>query len=120
MARHMVERLTETPLTASTYSQRSLRVAKGRSLRSSWRSLPTRSSILGRLPGALPGSRDSPLRALGGVTLDGGDPDSEGASGLGLEHSSLDGVHDLPTKVFGVRFHRSMMACSPSSSQRAV
>ena len=31
MARHTVERLTESPVMASTYSQRSLRVAKGRS-----------------------------------------------------------------------------------------
>ena len=33
MARHMVERLTETPLMASTYSQRSLSVANSRSFR---------------------------------------------------------------------------------------
>src|SRR5215213_264382 len=32
MARHMLERLTETPLRASTYSQRSFRVTNGRSL----------------------------------------------------------------------------------------
>src|SRR5215217_2893310 len=64
MARHIVERLTETPLTASTYSQRSLRVTNGRSSRSASRSFSTRSSILGRLPGALPGSRDFPLWAL--------------------------------------------------------
>src|SRR3712207_747001 len=64
MARHMVERLTETPLTASTYSQRCRRVTKGRSRRSSSRSSLTFSSILGRLPGALPGARGSPLWAL--------------------------------------------------------
>ena len=64
MARHMVERLTETPLMASTYSQRSLSMANGCSFRSSSRSLLTRSSILGGLPGALPGSRGSPFWAL--------------------------------------------------------
>src|SRR3712207_1534162 len=64
MARHMVERLTETPLTASTYSQRCWRVTNGRSFRSSSRSFLSRSSILGRLPGALPGSRGSPFWAL--------------------------------------------------------
>jgi hypothetical protein len=64
LAPHIVERLTETPFTASTYSQRSRRVANGRSWRSASRSFPTRSSILGGLPGALPGSRDSPLWAL--------------------------------------------------------
>jgi len=57
---------------------------------------------------------------LGGVTLDGRDPDSEGASGLGLGHSSFYGIHDLPTEVFGIGFHKSMMPCSPSSSQHAV
>ncbi len=47
-------------------------VTKGRSWRSSSRGFPTRSSILGGLPGALPGSRGSPLSSgLGGVTLDG-------------------------------------------------
>ena len=64
MERHMVERLTEIPLMASTYSQRSERVTNGGSLRSSSRSLLTRSSILGRLPGALPGSSGSPLFGL--------------------------------------------------------
>src|SRR5215207_988646 len=64
MARHIVERLTEIPLMASTYSQRSLRVTNGRPRRSSLRSLPTRPSILGRSPGALAGSRGSSLRAL--------------------------------------------------------
>jgi hypothetical protein len=48
------------------------------------------------------------------------DPDSEGASGLGLGHSSFYGIHDLPTEVFGIGFHQSMMPCSPSSSQHAV
>jgi hypothetical protein len=60
----MVERLTEAPLMASTYSQRSLRVTNGRSSRSPSRSLLSRSSILGRLPGDLAGSRGSPLQAL--------------------------------------------------------
>jgi hypothetical protein len=63
--------------------------------------------------------RFSPL-GLGGVTLEGGDPDSEGASGLGLGNSSFYGIPDLPTEVFGIGFHQSMMPCSPSSSQRAV
>jgi hypothetical protein len=63
--------------------------------------------------------RLSPL-GLGGVTLDGRDPDPEGAGRLGLGHTSPEGVHDLLTEVFGVRFHRSMLPCSPSSSQHAV
>jgi len=57
---------------------------------------------------------------LGGVTLDGGDPNSEGAGGLGFGHSSFYGIHDLPTEVFGIGFHQCMMPCSPSLSQHAV
>jgi hypothetical protein len=75
-----------------------------------------RSPILGRLPG----SRGLAPSGLGDVTLDGGDADPEGASCLGLRHAPPDGVHDLPTEVFSVRFHRSMMSCGPSSSQHAV
>src|SRR5215208_571378 len=63
--------------------------------------------------------RLSPL-GLGGVTLDGGDPDAEGAGRLGFGHASLDGIHDLLAEVYGVGFHRSMMPPSPSSSQHAV
>src|SRR5215208_7729668 len=75
---------------------------------------------LGTFAGCLTRSqRLSPL-GLGGVTLDGGDPDPERTGRLGLGHSPLDGIHDLLTEVFGVRFHRSMMPSSPSSSQHAV
>src|SRR5215208_6683359 len=63
--------------------------------------------------------RLSPL-GLGGVTLDGGDPDAEGAGRLGFGHSPLYGIHDLLTEVYGVGFHRSMMPPSSSSSQHAV
>src|SRR5215208_3176385 len=63
--------------------------------------------------------RLSPL-GLGGVTLEGGDPDPEGAGRLGLGHASLYGLHDFPTEVYGVGFHRSMMSCRPTSSQHAV
>jgi hypothetical protein len=56
---------------------------------------------------------------FGGVTLDGRDPDPEGASRLSFGQATLDGVHDLLTEIFGVRFHHSMLPCSPSSSQHA-
>jgi len=62
MVRHTTERLTSTAATARRYSQRSLRVTNGRSLRSSSSSFLARSSILGRLPGALPGESDLPWR----------------------------------------------------------
>jgi hypothetical protein len=39
---------------------------------------------------------------------------------LSLGHSSFYGIHDLPTEVFGIGFHKSMMTCSPSSSQHPV
>src|SRR5215217_6095193 len=121
MARHIVERLTETPLTASTYSQRSLRVTNGRSSRSSTRSFSTRSSIdLRPSAGSLARLKRLSSLGLGEVTLDGGDSDSEGASGLSLGHSSFYGIHDLLTEVFRIGFHKSMMPCSPSSSQHAV
>src|SRR5215212_5168697 len=68
---------------------------------------------LGRLPGLV-------SLGLGGVTLDGGDADAECTGRFGLGHASPDGIHDLPTEVFGVSFHRSMLPCGPSSSQRAV
>ena len=64
MARHMVERLTESPVVNPTYSQRSLRVANGRSVRSSWSSFIAFSSSFGADPGLFFGARDSPLWAL--------------------------------------------------------
>jgi hypothetical protein len=63
--------------------------------------------------------RLSPL-GFGGVTLDGGDPNPEGASRLSFGQAPLDGVHDLLTEIFGVRFQHSMLPCSPSSPQHAV
>src|ERR687885_1615552 len=56
----------------------------------------------------------SPL-GLGGVTLDGRDPNPEGAGRLGLGHTLPESVHDLLTEVYGVRFHRFMLTCRPSS-----
>src|SRR5215212_2239800 len=64
MARHMVERLTESPVMTSTYSQRSLRVAKGRSLRFPSSSFIAFWSSFGAEPGLFFGARGSPLRAL--------------------------------------------------------
>src|SRR5215212_1559967 len=87
MARHILERLTETPLTASTYSQRSLRVANGRSsFRSSLcEELAGRLTHLGWFARSLAGLKGlTPSGLLGGVTLEGGDPDPEGASSLGF------------------------------------
>src|SRR5215212_2042863 len=75
---------------------------------------------LGTLAGCLTRFQRLSSLGFGGVTLDGGDPDPESAGRLGLGHTSLYGIHDLLTEVFGVRFHQSMMPCSPSSSQHAV
>jgi hypothetical protein len=61
----------------------------------------------------------SPL-GLGGETLESRETDPEGRSRLGLGHASLESVYDLLREVFGVRFHRSILPCSPSSSQHAV
>jgi hypothetical protein len=61
----------------------------------------------------------SPL-GLGSVTLDGRNPDPEGASRLSLGHTSPDEVHDLLTEVFRVRFHRFMLTYGLSSPQHAV
>jgi hypothetical protein len=63
MARHIVERLTESPVMASTYSQRSWRLAKGRSLRSSSKSLMAFWSSFGADPGRFLEASDSPLFA---------------------------------------------------------
>jgi hypothetical protein len=75
---------------------------------------------LGSFTGRLARLQGLSLLGLGGVTLDGRDADPEGAGRLGLGHAPLYGVHDLPTEVFGVRFHRPMIPCGPSSSQHAV
>src|ERR671921_604310 len=64
MARHTVERLTESPVTTSMYSQRSRRVTKGRSWRSSSSSFLAFSSSFGRDPGLFFGARGSPCSAL--------------------------------------------------------
>jgi hypothetical protein len=64
MARHTVERLTESPATTPMYSQRSLRVAKGRSFRSSSKSLMAFSSSFGAAPGLFLGASDPPRSAL--------------------------------------------------------
>jgi hypothetical protein len=42
---------------------------------------------LGPFAGSLAGLQRLSSLGFGGVTLNGGDPDSEGASGLGLGHS---------------------------------
>src|SRR5918997_5649961 len=63
-ARHAVERLTESPVTASMYSQRFRRVTKGRSRRSSSSSFLAFSSSLGRDPGLFFGAKGSPRSAL--------------------------------------------------------
>ena len=86
-----------------------------------WRRKPKAGLVhLGMFAGRLSRlQRLSPL-GLGGVTLDGRDSNPEGAGRLGLGHASSDGVHNLLTEVFGVRFHRFMLTCSPSSSQHAV
>jgi hypothetical protein len=64
MARHTVERLTESPVKACTHSQRSWRLAKGRFWRSSAISLMAFSSSLGAEPGLFFGASDSPRPAL--------------------------------------------------------
>src|SRR5215208_8078233 len=64
MARQTVERLTESPATTPRYSQRSLRVAKGRSLRSSSKSFMAFSSSFGAAPGLFFGASDPPRSAL--------------------------------------------------------
>src|SRR5215211_8336581 len=69
MARHIVERLTESPVRASIYSQRSWRLTKGRSRRSSSSSLLAFSSSFGAAPGRFLGTSDSPLFALSAYRL---------------------------------------------------
>ena len=64
MARHMLERHTESPVTASTKSQRSWRLAKGRSSRSSCSSFLAFSSSLGKDPGLFFGGSDYPRLAF--------------------------------------------------------
>ena len=69
MARHIVERLTESPVMSSTYSQRSLRVAKGRSRRSSSRSFIALPSSFGADPSLFFGARGSPRWAFSAYRL---------------------------------------------------
>src|SRR5215212_10165966 len=64
MARHTVERLTESTATTPRYSQRSLRVAKGRSFRSSSKSFMAFSSSFGAAPGLFFAASDPPRSAL--------------------------------------------------------
>jgi hypothetical protein len=64
MARHIVERLTESPVMAPMYSQRSRRLTKGRSPRSSCKSLMAPSSSFAADPGLFFGTKDSPLWAF--------------------------------------------------------
>src|SRR5215207_10435 len=62
MLRHTTERLTSSPAMTRRYSQRSRRVTNGRSLSSSSSNLRAGSSMMGRLPGALPGESALPWR----------------------------------------------------------
>ncbi len=82
--------------------------------------LPLTLTDLGTFAGCLARLQRLSSLGLAHVTLDGRDPDPEGAGCLGVGHASADGVHDLLTEVFRVRFHRSTMPCSPSSLQLAV
>src|SRR5215210_6257012 len=61
MARHIVERLTQSPVVNPTYSQRSRRVANGRSVRSSWSSFIAFSSSFGVDPGLFFGVIPNPV-----------------------------------------------------------
>ena len=116
----MVERLTEIPLLWPPHTLAALGEGdKWALLEVLFEELADSLIHLGTFAGCLTRfQRLSPL-GFGGVTLDGGDPDPEGASRLSFGQAPLDGVHDLLTEIFGVRFHHSMLPCSPSSPQHA-
>jgi hypothetical protein len=110
MVRHMAERLTESPVMTSMWSQRSRRVAKGSSSRSSSKSLMALSSGFGADPGLFFGARDSPPLAFVRVSLERGEAHGEGKGRLSLGHAAFyRGDYPLP-EVFRVTAHATIFS----------
>src|SRR3954463_3261475 len=75
---------------------------------------------LRRSPRRLPRSQRAPLAVNPGEALHRGEANPEKAGGLALGHAALEGIDYLPSEIFRVGFHASMISCGSKFLLTAV